>query len=323
MHGYRPARSAVAFLVTALALLLVGAGPATAGRAPTATATAEVALPASMSSLGDSITRGFNAAGWFSDWPSRSWSTGTYSTVNSHYTRLSALRPAIKGNAYNDARTGAKVGALAAQATTSVSQGAAYVTILIGANDACTDTEEQMTSVSAFRSRFTAAMDVLDGQTPEPSVLVASIPDLRRLWQVGKNSSSARTAWSAYGICQSLLARPLSTEQADVDRRARVRQRVVDYNTALGEVCATYRFCRYDGGAVFGYPFTLSQLSGWDYFHPNTSGQAALAEVTWQAGYWSAYSASVSSLDRSRNRTPSGASSEKPAPRPGTTSMVR
>jgi hypothetical protein len=129
-------------------------------------------------------------------------------------------------------------------------------------------------------------------------VLVASIPDLRRLWQVGKNSSAARSAWSAYGICQSMLARPLSTDQADVDRRARVRQRVVDYNAVLADVCAAYAFCRYDAGAVFGYPFTLSQLSGWDYFHPNTSGQAVLADVTWEAGFWAASSETAAATSR-------------------------
>jgi lysophospholipase L1-like esterase len=239
-----------------------------------------------MSTLGDSITRGFNAAGWFVDWPSRSWSTGTKSTVQSHSSRLSGLESGTQIRSYNDARSGAKMGALAGQATSSVSQNAEYVTILMGANDACTATADRMTSVSAFKARFTAAMDVLANQQREPRVLVASIPDLKRLWQVGKNSLAARTAWSAYGICQSMLAKPRSTNQADADRRARVRQRVLDYNTTLSEVCATYSFCRYDGGALFDYPFALSQLSKWDYFHPNTSGQAALAEVTWKAGYW-------------------------------------
>jgi lysophospholipase L1-like esterase len=267
-----------------LAALLVGAfvllstGQASADRAPD--------HPASMSALGDSLTRGFNAAGWHRDWPSRSWSTGTNATVDSHYTRLSALDDAILGRAYNNAVTGAKMGALAGQALTSVSQRAEYVTILMGANDACTDTEAQMTSVTAFRSRFKAAMDVLDGQSPQPHVLVASLPDLERLWQVGRNSSAARTAWSTYDICQSILADPLSTDRSDVERRARVQRRVKDFNAQLAEVCATYRFCRYDGGAVFGYPFSLSQLSGWDYFHPNTAGQAVLADLTWDAGYW-------------------------------------
>ena len=150
-----------------------------------------------MSALGDSITRGFNANGWYADWPSRSWSTGDNGNVASHYSRLAGLDPAMAGHAHNNARTGAKVGALAGQATTSVSQGAEYVTILIGANDACTGTEAQMTPVSAFASRFRAAMDVLATQAPQPRVLVASIPDLRRLWQVGKDSAAARAAWSA------------------------------------------------------------------------------------------------------------------------------
>ena len=63
-------------------------------------------------------------------------------------------------------------------------------------------------------------------------------------------------------------------------------KRVVDYNATLAAACADYGdHCRYDGGAVFGYPFALSQVSGWDYFHPNTAGQAVLAQVTWSASY--------------------------------------
>lgn len=45
--------------------------------------------------------------------------------------------------------------------------------------------------------------------------------------------------------------------------------------------------------------------------------------LSFQLAARAAYSASVSSRERIRKRTPSGASREKPAPRPGTTSMVR
>lgn len=278
MRRQRLAATIAVLFSLVLAALGLGSTPASA---------AAPAYPSSMSALGDSITRAYNASGWFSDWPARSWSTGTYSTVKSHYSRLVAMNPALKGRAYNDARSGAKMRELATQATTSVGQGAEYVTILMGANDACTSTEAGMTSVSTFATQFDAAMQKLAAQTPEPpQVLVASIPDLYRLYSVGKNSSSARAAWAGYGICQSMLANPQSTAQADVDRRARVRQRVVDYNAKLASVCATYTFCKYDGGAVFSYPFTLSQLSTWDYFHPNTTGQAVLSNVTYNAGFW-------------------------------------
>jgi lysophospholipase L1-like esterase len=277
----RPTHTALVAALVAVLLALTTAAPAVAARkAPPG----QTSYPSSMASLGDSITRGFNAAGWFADWPDRSWSTGSHSAVNSHYSRLLAHNKKLK--AYNNARSGAKMGELPTQASSTVSQGAEYVTILMGANDACTSTEAQMTPVADFTAQFRTAMDTLAAQSSQPKVLVASIPDLYRLYLVGKDSSSARSAWSAYNICQSMLANPLSTDQADEDRRARVRQRVIEFNSALAEVCGTYAFCKFDGDAVFGYPFTLDQLSTWDYFHPNTTGQAVLAEVTYQVGFW-------------------------------------
>jgi lysophospholipase L1-like esterase len=242
--------------------------------------------PTSIASLGDSITRSFNSGGWYSDWPSRSWSTGSESAVVSHLTRFGRLNRKTTVRAWNDADTGAKMAALPGQATQARSQGARYVTILMGANDACTSTEAGMTTAEQFRTDFARAMGILMDQATPPKVLVASIPDIYQLWQVGKDSSSARNAWSSFGICQSMLANPQSTTDADEARRQRVRQRVIDFNTQLQQVCATYSTCKYDGGAVFGYPFQLSHLSTWDYFHPNTGGQAVLADITWRAGFW-------------------------------------
>lgn len=268
--------------VAGIALALTAPAAAPVAAAPAAAA---AAYPSSMSALGDSITRGFNANGWYVDSPSRSWSTGSNTSVNSHYLRIQRVNPAITGRGYNDARSGAEAVDLPGQASTAASRGVEYVTILIGANDACASSEAGMTPVSTFRSHIDTAMNTLQQRIPNAKVLVVSIPDIHRLWQVGKDSYAARTAWDAYNICQSMLANPRSTAQADVDRRQRVRQRVIDYNTQLAAECAEHVQCRYDGGAVFGYPFALSQLSEWDYFHPDTSGQAVLAEVSNSAGY--------------------------------------
>ena len=172
------------------------------------------------------------------------------------------------------------------QAGSAVSQGAGYVTILIGANDACTSSESTMTSVSTYRANIDSALNRLKTGLPNSRVLLVSIPDIHRLWFVGKDSSSARSTWSLFGICQSMLANPTSTNQADVDRRARVRQRVIDFNTQLAQACAAYGSnCLFDNNAVFNYPFSLSQLSTWDYFHPNTSGQQVLASVSYANGF--------------------------------------
>lgn len=252
----------------------------------TTTAHAVPPIPSSMSSLGDSITRGFNACGWYSDCTARSWSTGDYASVNSHYLRIKSKNAAITGFNYNDAKTGAKMADLNGQAQVAVSRNVQYVTILMGANDACTSSESTMTSVATYRSQLDTALATLKSGLPNAAVFVASVPDVKRLWFIGKDNSSARSAWSGFKICQSMLLNPQSTAQADVDRRARVQQRVIDFNTQLAQACTAYGAnCHFDNNAVFGYQFVLSQVSTWDYFHPNTTGQGILASVTYPAGF--------------------------------------
>jgi hypothetical protein len=143
-----------------------------------------------------------------------------------------------------------------------------------------------MTPVAEFRSHLDEALGTLRAGLPRARVLVISIPDIKRLWEVGRTSLLARTAWSLFGICQSMLANPTSFAEADVARRDRVQQRVIDYNAELAAACAAYGpKCRFDGNAVFDFRFSLSQVSGWDYFHPNRAGQIRLAEVSYQAGF--------------------------------------
>jgi lysophospholipase L1-like esterase len=280
MSASTPTRRALALLTAALtmtAAVSVTAAPAHADAGPP---------PNSIASMGDSITRGFNACGFFFDCTARSFSTGSSSSVNSHYLRILAKNPAIFGRNYNDARSGAKAADMDGQAGTAVSQGVGYVTILIGANDACTGSESTMTSVTAFRASIDTALARLKAGLPNAKIFVISVPDIKRLWQVGKDNAGARSAWSLYRICQSMLANPTSTSTTDAARRDRVRQRVIDFNGQLAAACVAYGTnCMFDNNAVFNYPFVLSQLSTWDYFHPNTSGQATLAAVSYAAGF--------------------------------------
>jgi lysophospholipase L1-like esterase len=263
-------------VATALLLALASALPATAAEP----------IPNSMDALGDSITRGFDACGFFFDCTSRSWSTGTYSTVNSHYLRILAKNPAITGQNFNDAKTGATMASLPGQAQTAATRNVDYATILMGANDACTSSVSTMTPTATFQSEFQQAMATLTASNSNTRrVFVSSIPNAYRLWQIGHTSSSVVTTWNAYKICQSMLANPTSTSATDEARRQQVLGQIQAYNQVLASVCAVYTHCRFDGGAVFNYPFVLSQLSPWDYFHPNTSGQTVLASVTYAAGF--------------------------------------
>src|SRR5436309_3121237 len=82
---------------------------------------------------------------------------------------------------------------------------------------------------------------------PAARVFVVSVPDIKRLWAIGKDNGNARFAWGAFGICQSMLANPTSTAAADTARRDRVRQQVIDYNVQLAQACAAYGAnCKFD-----------------------------------------------------------------------------
>jgi lysophospholipase L1-like esterase len=279
-NGPRARGGAVRSLLVAFVAVVVLAAPSSSLAAPS--------YPGSMASTGDSITRAFTTGTLpWTDNPAASWSTGTDTRVDSHYLRLLALTPRISGKSYNDARSGAKMVDLAGQMSAVISQKADYVTVLMGGNDVCTPSVSTMTSVSDFRAQFSAAMAKVTSALPRARIFVGSIPDVSQLWQLLKDNAVARLVWSTLSVCQSMLANPLSTLQADVDRRLAVRQREIDLNAVLRSVCGQYAGqCRYDNDAVFDFRFTTADVGTWDYFHPSIRGQADLAAGTWAVSFW-------------------------------------
>src|SRR5215207_9224884 len=157
-------------VVLALVVVLAGLVAPPAWAAPP--------LPSSMAAIGDSITRAYDVCCSYGDHPGQSWSTGStsYDGIASHYERIRQRNPAITGHAYNNAVSGAKMSAAPTQADQAVSQGARYVTILLGANDLCTSSPATMTSTTTFRSQFQQAMATLMAQDRRPYVFVSSIP---------------------------------------------------------------------------------------------------------------------------------------------------
>jgi len=238
-------------------------------------------LPSSMAALGDSITAGYGACITFARCGRHSWSTGESSLVNSHYRRLRADNKAIKDHAHNYSEPGARAADLPGQVGKAVGAKVEYVTVLIGANDACRPSLEQMTPVAGFRQDIDAALRGLKKGLPKAHVLVVSIPDLNRLWEVAHTEARAVKAWSR-GTCQALLANPTSTAKADADRRAAVAKRVDAYNGQLAAACKAYgNRCAYDGGAAHRVRFNLDMINRVDWFHPDSDGQEKLAEVTY------------------------------------------
>ena len=241
-------------------------------------------LPNSMAATGDSITRAFDATSCplpYSDCTAYSWSTGTKASVNSHYLRILAHNPKIKGHAFNDAKTGAKMSALDGQLKTAASQHAQYVTVLMGANDVCTSSISTMTSTSTFQSEVQQALADFFAADPRAHLYLSSLPNIFQLWSVLHNNPAAEAVWTLFNICQSML----SASNTDAQRQQVINQEVAD-NQVLASACSAYTHCRWDSYAGYNFAFPASDISTLDYFHPNITGQQAIATITWTVSYW-------------------------------------
>jgi lysophospholipase L1-like esterase len=285
----------VTLALVALALLGAIAPPAAEFAATGSTAAAaaptgpSAPAPSSMDALGDSFTRGLysGGCGTSATCANNSWSTGTTVGLQSHYQRLVALNPALSGHAINRAVSGRKMDYLDTEAKAAIADAPAYVTIMMGLNDVCGGslTPSTMTAPSVVGSQFRTAMSDLTSHLPAVRVFVASIPNPYTLWQILHTNTSATSAWNAQQVCPTMLKNPTSTAPADVSRRATVRQRVVDDNAQIQQVCSQFTQCRFDTNAVYNWPLAPSDVNTGDYFHPSLQGQADLAAITYQAGY--------------------------------------
>ena len=259
--------------------------------APAAASPQKVGPPTSITALGDSITRGYNSQGSgctaFSDCQEFSWATGGNATVNSYYNRVKALNPSVvrsNPTSGNDAVTGAKMSALAEQATKAVKGNPDLVLIEMGANDVCTSSEATLTPVATFRTQLIAGMNVISSKTPDARIAISSIPNIFQLWNVLHKTTAAQLIWGLGKICQAMLAEPTSEAAAAKTRRANVQKRNEEFNGVLSEVCAEYIHCHYDGGAAFAVNFVASEVNTNDYFHPDVAGQADLASTSFKNG---------------------------------------
>ena len=241
-------------------------------------------LPASMAAIGDSITQAVAVdAEALGGAPERSWATGSLpdDAVVSHYERILEANPDISGHFFNNAVPGSTMANALEQAETTVGQRAEYVVILMGANDACTPNAASITPAPEFESAFVAAMDRLATGLPTTSIYVLSIPNVQHLWEVLHEDLKTSLVWANAGICQSML----SSQNTDADRAA-VLARIVEFNSILERVCGRYPNCRFDQNALFEYEFSPEEVGPLDSFHPSEEGQARIADVSWDNGFW-------------------------------------
>ncbi|MBM7843520.1 SGNH/GDSL hydrolase family protein [Herpetosiphon giganteus] len=246
---------------------------------------AVVGYPQRMVAFGDSITRAFLADGNpnnIADQPQYSWATGTSPEVNSLAERIRTATGNL--TATNAAASGATINALVGQVNAANPADAQYATILMGANDVCFDEESDMTSVADYRAQLVSGLNQLTTNEPEARIFIASIPDVFKVWQTFKDNPAARGIWNQFGVCQAMFANPESTAPADMERRQRVRQRIIDFNSQLSEVCSGYLRCRFDQNLLFNSAISPTLVTA-DFYHPSIAGQRTLASNLAQASF--------------------------------------
>ncbi|GGE98687.1 GDSL-type esterase/lipase family protein [Mycetocola zhadangensis] len=274
--------SATRMLVACVAIALVLVGCSAPAPEPTATPTT-TAAPfeiTKIASLGDSMSLAVNACDRSGSCPEVAWSTGTDPQVQSLAARVGETSGAVPTTEII-ASDGASAESLPDQAVRAVELEPDLVTVLIGANDACAPSFDEMTPEPVFTQNVTAAFNALATGLPDARVYVSSVPNLVRLIDAKKDDPTAVATWKKIAQCRSILFNATSTEQADVDRRAAISALIETYNGVLADACATHPHCIWDDDAAFDLEFTGNDVSSIDYFHPSASGQQKLAAVAW------------------------------------------
>jgi lysophospholipase L1-like esterase len=288
--------------------VLLGAGLCDAARVEARPARLQ---PTRIYSVGDSITTAFDA-NLLLDNPSESWVNGYFGVfesllglenVISHNQRAAAAF-GVASNV-NGAANGARMDDMASQAAAGLASSPYYVTVELGGNDICRDTSAEVTTPVDYIFDFIDGAMVLDpgiwglpgGLTPGSTVYTAAVPNIKRLYDVGKDETGlfgidCETIWLATLIgfpCGSMLS-PFNTEQ----NRLALQLINLQYNYLLAVVTnlldanSPNLYWNFTW-APWAYQFQGDDISAIDCFHPSSQGQRILSAGTWATGPFAAF----------------------------------
>jgi lysophospholipase L1-like esterase len=293
-------------------------------------------VPANLFNIGDSIGEGNAADGTIGKLQHDAvWSTGynAYDPVFSLNERFEAAdstsyfeNNATRDIVLNHAVSGSKMDDFVEQANEVVAAAdltpdkfLGLLTILLGNNDVCADSLEDMTAPEQFESQFRAGLDVLAASraTKKAYIHVSSIPAIYWLWNSMRENNWCRVFAWPFVPCQNLLSNPdndcgagdshLNPDNIHVDdgpnciRRKLFHAKIRDiYNPILKKVLQEY----VDTGRlpnayyvdIFDIQFAAVHVNDGDCFHPSLKGHALMAEIQWCRSPWGRYDESCGRL---------------------------
>jgi len=231
--------------------------------------------------LGHSGATGYDSdpASPGADAPQNSWATGTNPAVNSIYSRLLAVNPAIKGHATNVAVDGSDVTALPAQLDEALKARPIPELFLIQSVDndmRCDGTDAK--NYGPFGQQLTAVLQRIAKSAPHAGILIVSSP-----WATSANyaavaatSADGRSANSGSGPCDAFSADG-KLQPAHVAYFETVTNH---YFAELEKSCEAVPQCRYDAGALHAMRITAADVAP-DFNHLSIAGLAKQAAIEW------------------------------------------
>ena len=222
-------------------------------------------------------------------------------------TRDATFNHAVSGSVMADFVTQANEVVAAASAMPSGKVG--MVTILLGNNDVCAPSLEDMTEPALFELQYRAGLDVLAASdaTRNAHIHVSSIPAIYWLWNAKRTDWFCRLVAWPFVPCKNLLANPKNdcgSEDSHLDpdnihpddganciRRKQFHAKIRDiYNPKLRDVLMEYKINGLLPNAyyvdIFDIQFEDIYINDGDCFHPSVEGHGMLAEEQWCRSSW-------------------------------------
>jgi cysteine-rich repeat protein len=285
------------------------------------------AAPAYQFNIGDSIGEAEAANGTIGSINHETvWSTGydAGDSVNSLNERFKTIdsagyfeNDALSDDIFNRAVSGSVMADFAVQAQEIVDAVSAgmfsftngMITILLGNNDVCAPTLDDMTDQLLFEDQYRAGLNILANspETRDANIHISGIPAIYWLWNAKMSDWWCRLFVWPNVPCENLLSSPAddcasTASRLDPDniypgdgtnctRRKNFHAKIRDiYNPILQDVLQEYisdgRLPNAEFIDIFSVQFGNEHVNGGDCFHPSEAGHSLLSDAEWCLSRW-------------------------------------
>lgn len=281
-----PRLAVVLLLLTAGGLAACSSSSgAAANKHPPVAPTESVALsdryPNAIVVLGHSGTTGYESdpAAPGTDARQNSWATGENPDVDSIYSRLLAVNPAVEGHASNFGVDGSTVDDLAPQVDQALALDPLPDLFMVQEVDndmQCDGTDKD--NYEPFAQTLTEQLTRITTAAPKATILLVSSPPgtVQNYGRVVSQHPGGVAANTGSGPCDMF-----DSSGAAVPPHWRYQEKVITgYHAQLAAVCKQFPTCVYDDGALYRMRITADDLAD-DYMHLSVSGHNKQAALEW------------------------------------------